>query len=186
MKIREWNRGYWQRSYTAGKRACARKWAFSATSCGMSGGLARTQFILTSSSHSDPFYVKEEFAPSDKAALLKQQHAAHDLIAPHLRIIQFLTSHFNATRLSSPHLQRLFHHLIDVTLQGLQHCTGHPLAREMYFQSLILALNILRYGVALSPSAQWRLKDSILSGGLRWFSYPARLVLSRGRIYSIF
>lgn len=149
---------------------------------GMHAYRGRKKFFLTSYSDTDPFYVKEEFAPSDKTVLLKQQQAAHDLIAPHLRIIQFLTSHFSAIRLSSPHLQRIFHHLIDVTLQRLQHCSGHPLAREMHFYVLVLALNILKYGVGLASTARWRLKDSILSGGLWWFSHQARLVLFRGEI----
>lgn len=142
----------------------------------------RKKFSLTSSSHTDPFYVKGEFAPSDKNVLLKQQQAAHDLIAPHLRIIQFLTSHFSAIRLSSPHLQRIFYHLVDVTLQRFQHCIRHPLAREMHFQVLMLALNILRHGAGLASTARWRLKDSILSCGLRWFSHQARLVLFRGGV----
>ncbi len=145
-----------------------------------------TNFSLTSFSHTDPFYVKGEFAPSDKKVLLKQQQAAHDLIAPHLRIIQFLTSHFSAIRLSSPHLQRIFYHLVDVTLQSLHHCVEHPLAREMHFQVLMLALNVLRYGTGLVKIARWRLKDNILSYGLRWFSHQARLVLFKGGDFPVF
>lgn len=176
MKTREWNRGCWQRSHSAGNQACGRKRASSAISCGMHAYRGPKKFSLTSFSHADPFYVKAEFAPSDKDFLLKQQQAAHDLIAPHLRIVQFLTSHFSAIRLSSPHLQRIFYHLVEVTLRRLQHCIGHPLAREIHFQVLMLALNVLRYGAGLATTARWRLKDDILSCGLRWFSHQARLV----------
>ncbi|KAL8831982.1 MAG: hypothetical protein Q9191_000544 [Dirinaria sp. TL-2023a] len=130
----------------------------------------------------DPFYVKEEFAPSDKNVLFKRQQAAHDLIAPHLRILQFLASHFNATRLSSPHLQRVFHRIIVATLEGLQHCTGHPLAREVHFQIIMLALSVLRHSTALHAEARWKFKDSILSAALRWFSHPPRWSFGGNRL----
>ncbi|KAL9121330.1 MAG: hypothetical protein Q9187_002118 [Circinaria calcarea] len=122
--------------------------------------------------HLDPFYIKEEFAPSDKSVLLKRQQAAHSLIAPHLRILQLLTSHFNANRLGSPHLRRIFQRLIRKTLQGLKHASRHPLAREIYFQVILFAIRILTYSDDLGDAAKWRLKDSILSSALAWFSRP--------------
>ena len=108
---------------------------------------------------------------------MKQQQAAHNLIAPHLRILQFLTSHFNASRLGSPHTQRIFYRLIHVTLNGLKLCAGHPLAREFYFQVVLFGLDIFRYSTGIEQKARWRLKDSILSAGLAWFSHQARYVL---------
>ena len=126
--------------------------------------------------HPDPFDVKEEFAPSEKTVLLKKQQAAHDLIAPHLRILQLLSSHFTASRLGSPHSQRIFHRLAVVTLDSLKHCAGHPLAREFHFQVLLFGLSVFKYCTGLDQAARWRLKDIILSAGLAWFSYPPRYV----------
>ena len=131
-------------------------------------------YLSDQSSHPDPFYIKEEFAPSDKEALSRQQQAAHDLIAPHLRILQFLASHFNATRHGNPHVQKTFHRLLSVTLQALRQCTGHPLAREFHFQVVLLGLNVLRYSTGLDMAGRWRLKDAILSAGLRWFAHQPR------------
>jgi phosphatidylinositol 4-kinase len=125
-------------------------------------------------SHVNPFYLKEEFAPSDKAMLLKRQQDVHNLIAPHLRILQFLASHFNATRLASIHTQRLFYRLAIVTLEGLKTSKAHPLAREMHFQAVLFGLNVLRHSTGLDQAAQWRLKDTILSGALAWFSHQPR------------
>ena len=129
---------------------------------------------LTCCSHSDPFYLKEEFAPSDKGILLKRHQSAQNLIAPHLRILQFFISHFNAVRLGSPHLRRIIQRLIRCTLQGLKHASGHPLVRELHFQVVSFALVILRYTDDLGEAAKWRFKDSILSAALSWFSYPMR------------
>ena len=127
-------------------------------------------------SHLDPFYIKEEFAPSDKAMLLKRQQATHNLLAPHLRILQFLTSHFDANRLGSPHFRRIFHRLIQKTLQGLKEASAHPLAREFHFQIVLFAIKILRYSDDLGELAKWRLKDNILSAALAWFTHSPRYV----------
>ena len=137
----------------------------------------REYVLIRRHRHLDPFYIKEEFAPSNKSVLLKRQQAAHNLIAPHLRILQFLTSHFNANRLGSPDLRRIFQRLIRKTLPGLKHASKHPLAREFYFQVILFAIRILTYSGDLGDAAKWRLKDSILSSALAWFSRPPRYYL---------
>ncbi|KAK2628177.1 hypothetical protein QTJ16_002823 [Diplocarpon rosae] len=121
--------------------------------------------------HPDPFYIKEEFAPSDRPTLLKKQQIANNLLAPHMRLLQFLGSHFNATRLGSPHTERVFLRLLDVTLDGLKHATGHPLAREIRFHIILFALKVLRHSIALPFEARCLLKDRILSAALTWFTF---------------
>jgi len=124
--------------------------------------------------HLDPFYIKEEFAPSEKTDLMNKQQAAHNLIAPHLRLLQFLASHFNANRLGSPHSQRIYYKMILVTLRGLRESSAHPLAREVHFQAVLFGLSLLRHGTGMEQAARWRLKDTILSAALAWFSHPPR------------
>ena len=124
--------------------------------------------------HLDPFYIKEEFAPSEKSELMKKQQAANNLIAPHLRLLQFLSSHFNASRLGSLHTQRIFHKMILITLQGLRYSSAHPLAREFYFYAVLFGLNILRHCAGIAQAARWKLKDTILSAALSWFSHRPR------------
>ena len=132
--------------------------------------------------HLDPFFIKEEFAPSEKTVLVKKQQAAHNLIAPHLRILQFLSSHFNAGRLGSPNSQRIFLKLIFATLEGLKSSAGHPLAREFHFQAILFGLNILRHGSSIDSAARWTLKDTILSAALSWFSHPPRWSFGGNRL----
>jgi phosphatidylinositol 4-kinase A len=122
--------------------------------------------------HPDPFYVKQEFAPSDKASLLKQTQVAQNTISPHLRVLQFFESHFNAIRLGSANTQRTFIRMISQTLIGLQSIQGHPLTREIHMRVVLFGLRILRFNTCLTKVAQWRLKDQILSAGLRWFKQP--------------
>jgi phosphatidylinositol 4-kinase A len=122
--------------------------------------------------HQDPFYVKMEFAPSDKEALLKHQQLVQDTISPHLRVHQFFESHFNAIRLGSLNTQRTFIRVISKTLDGFRKISCHPLAREIHFHVVLLALQMLRFNTCLSKNSCWRLKDQILCAGLHWFSAP--------------
>lgn len=132
--------------------------------------------------HLDPFYVKAEFAPSDKAMLAKRQQAAHNLIAPHMRLLHFLGSHFSATRLGCPHIEKTFVRLLNSTLEGLKHSTGHPLAREIRFQIILFGLNMLRYSTTLSSGERSALKDQTLSAALSWFSFAPRWSFGGNRL----
>jgi len=138
--------------------------------------------LLTIFRHPDPFYVKEEFAPSDKAALTKRQQAAHNLLAPHMRLLQFLGSHFNAIRLGSPHTEKVFIRLLKATLDGLRHSTGHPLAREIRFQIILFGLKVLRHSIGMDFSARCLLKDRLLSSALSWFSFPPQWSFGGNRL----
>ncbi|KAJ9668769.1 phosphatidylinositol-4- kinase [Coniosporium apollinis] len=127
-------------------------------------------FFDDSHHHSDPFYVKQEFAPTDKAAIQRQHQRTHNMIAPHFRLLQFFSSHFNATRLGSPHIEKIYNRLMQVTLEAMPYTSNHPLAREVHFHIVLLGLRVLRFSTDLSAAMQWRLKDRILSAALVWFS----------------
>ena len=118
--------------------------------------------------------MKEEYAATDKDALSKKQTAASNLIAPHLSLLQFLMSHFAASRLGSPHTQRIYHRLIMLTLEKLRVTGSHPLAREFHFQVVLFGLNVFRYCTGIDQECRWLLKDAILSAGLAWFQNPPR------------
>lgn len=120
----------------------------------------------------DPFYVKEEFAPSDRETVLRQAQLAQGTISPHLRLLQFFESHFNAIRLGSPNTQRTFVRMIFRTLKGFEQTKGHPLTREIHFHVILFALRILQYSTCLNKNTMWRLKDRILSTALSWFRRP--------------
>jgi phosphatidylinositol 4-kinase len=99
-----------------------------------------------------------------------------------MRLLQFLGSHFNATRLGSPHTEKVFIRLLNATLNGLKHSTGHPLAREIRFQIVLFALKVLRHSIGLEFNARCLLKDRILSSALSWFSFPPRWSFGGNRL----
>lgn len=125
-------------------------------------------------SHPDPFFTTMEFLPSDKAATLKRQRVAQNILAPHFRILQFFESHFNAIRLGSVHTQKVFGRLVSTTLVGLTNTNGHPLAREIHFHVILFGLRVLQFSTSQSNAAVWKLKDQILSSALSWFKHPPR------------
>jgi phosphatidylinositol 4-kinase A len=99
-----------------------------------------------------------------------------------MRLLQFLGSHFNATRLGSPHTEKAFLRLLNVTLDGLKLATGHPLARELRFQIILFALQVLKHSIALNSSERSILKDRILSAALSWFSFSPRWSFGGNRL----
>lgn len=115
-----------------------------------------------------------EFLPSDKAATLKRQRVAQNILRPHFRVLQFFESHFNAIRLGSIHMQKVFGRLVSTTLVGLADTNGHPLAREIHFHIVLFGLRILQFSTGQSKCAVWKLKDQILSSALSWFKHPPR------------
>lgn len=125
-------------------------------------------------SHIDPFYHKKEFAPSDSERIHQRQQAALRLISPHLKLVQFLSSQFNACRLGNVHTQTVFQRLAYVMLSELRHPTGHPLTREAHFQMVLFGLSVLRYSTGMDARARWKLKDRVLSAALSWFTFPPR------------
>ncbi len=82
--------------------------------------------------------------------------------------------HFNATRLGSVHIQRVYQRLVMNTLTELTHPTGHPLTREVHFHFILFSLVVLKHSSGLDAWGQWKLKDAILSAALSWFSFPPR------------
>ncbi|KAF5125838.1 Phosphatidylinositol 4-kinase STT4 [Metarhizium anisopliae] len=120
--------------------------------------------------HPDPFFLKEEFAPSDLELMAKKRQAVHDVLSPHTRLVQFFTSHFNATLLGSCDIQKVFLRMLDLTLTALKEAPSHPMARELRFQLVLLGLKVLRSSsTSIGEMAQFRFRDKILSAGLGWF-----------------
>ena len=55
------------------------------------------------------------------------------MLAPHSRLLQFLQSHFNATRLGSADTQKRFLRLLSVTLDAFVDVLNHPNRRNPIF-----------------------------------------------------
>ncbi|KAF1360229.1 hypothetical protein EJ07DRAFT_155213 [Lizonia empirigonia] len=132
--------------------------------------------------HPDPFYGKQEFAATDKEALSKHQQHIYNLIAPHFRLLQFLSSHFSASRLSKSDFERVYVRLIHVTLEEMSAGCSQPLAREAYFHVILLALRIVRHSTTIASAAKWRLMDRLLTAALAWFAHAPQWSFGGNRL----
>ena len=128
--------------------------------------------MLTIQRYLDPLRTEIELLPSDKALMLRKQQKAQDTLSPHLRVLQFFESHFNAIRLSNLQDQQLFRRLTSSTIIGLSKTNGHPLAREIHFRIVLFGLRVLKHLIPRNSAASWKLKDQILSAALAWFRHP--------------
>lgn len=124
--------------------------------------------------YADPLHTQIELLPTDKPSMLRKQENAQNTLSPHLRVLQFFESHFNAIRLGNLQDQQLFCRLISSTVVGLAKTQGHPLAREIHFRIVLFGLNILKHFSPRNKAASWKLKDQILSAALAWFKHPPR------------
>lgn len=117
---------------------------------------------------------KLESSPSDKEAIVRRHKKAQNIISPHFLVLQFLESHFSASRLGSLNTQQVFRRLVSETLIALRDSTGHPLAREVHFRIILFSLKVLHSFSGQSNIGSWKLKDQILSAALSWFSHSPR------------
>ncbi|KAJ5780857.1 Phosphatidylinositol Kinase [Penicillium paradoxum] len=130
----------------------------------------------------DPLHTRIELLPTDKDLMLRMQQKAQDTVSPHLRVLHFFESHFNAIRLGNLQDQQLFCRLISSTVVGLSKSQGHPLAREIHFRIVLLGLRVLRHLSPRNSGASWKLKDQILSAALSWFRHPPRWSFGGNRL----
>ncbi|KAL4811560.1 hypothetical protein BDV18DRAFT_156146 [Aspergillus unguis] len=144
--------------------------------------LRRQGLFDPSFNHVDPMYAKIELLPTNKDAMLQQQRLAQNILSPHLQVIQFFESHFNAVRLGNAQTQHLFSRFVDRTTVGLLHASNHPLARELHFRIISFCLRVLRHCSSLDNVTLWRHKHQILSAALAWFNHPPRWSFGGNRL----
>ncbi|PNS17735.1 hypothetical protein CAC42_3130 [Sphaceloma murrayae] len=122
-----------------------------------------------SNTHPDPFFVKQEFAPTDKDAVVRRQQLAGAGIAPLVRIFQYLASQFHASRFTWSSAEKIYIRNIRNTMLALKRPMTQPLARELHFRLFVAGARTLANATILEDEQKWLMKDLILSAGLRWF-----------------
>ncbi|CAK7204679.1 Phosphatidylinositol 4-kinase stt4 [Sporothrix eucalyptigena] len=134
--------------------------------------IQRRQGLFSPAIHDlDAFMVAMQFQPTDAEAVARRGQHVHNLLVPHSRLLLFLQSHFNATRLGSVDIQKGFLRMLDLTLDAIRATSKpHSIARQLWFQIILFGLRVLRFSSTISSIAQWRLKDKILSAALYWFA----------------
>lgn len=131
---------------------------------------------LYSRSHDlkNPEFNKMEYSPSDYKSADKLSKVASLSFEPHLHIIRLFSSNFEATMNQSDHLLKLFTGFVEVGLKNLSVASLHPSSRNVRFELIKFAFDVLNYHVKLGSRSSVRLTGLILDGALLWFKTRAR------------
>lgn len=130
--------------------------------------------MTASVQRNDPFYGKMEFAPSERSAIKKRQKYTSDIVSPLVRVYQFMTSHFYATRFAAPFIGRVYLRTIQKASNIIGLSPGQPIAREMHFRRALSALRVSTTLQTAGDDFVWMMRDNALAHAFKWFSQPPR------------
>ncbi|KAK9244453.1 hypothetical protein V1506DRAFT_541337 [Lipomyces tetrasporus] len=125
---------------------------------------------------------KMEYAPSSKEEIMRDARIAGNSFAPHLYIVDMLSSHFQSSKFESRHLFEVFERSLRVALMNMEDASSHPLVRENRFNIILFALRLLEGHKALSSQRSTYFKSLTLTAALTWFARPPIYPFSGNRL----
>ncbi|KAK9370883.1 hypothetical protein V1509DRAFT_615082 [Lipomyces kononenkoae] len=125
---------------------------------------------------------KMEYAPSNKEEIMRDARIAGSSFAPHMYIVDMLSSHFQSSKFESRHLFEVFERSLRVALMNMETASSHPLARENRFSIILFALRLLEGYNPLSSQRSTYFKSLVLTAALTWFSTPPIYPFSGNRL----
>ncbi|KAK9316231.1 hypothetical protein V1524DRAFT_426874 [Lipomyces starkeyi] len=125
---------------------------------------------------------KVEYAPSSKEEIMHDARIAGNSFAPHMYIVDMLSSHFQSSKFESRHLFEVFERSLRVALMNMDDASSHPLVRENRFDIILFALRLLEGHNALSSQRSTYFKSLTLTAALTWFSRPPIYPFSGNRL----
>ncbi|CDO93323.1 unnamed protein product [Kluyveromyces dobzhanskii CBS 2104] len=117
----------------------------------------------------DVEFVKMEYKPYDMDAIKKENARVNDVLKPHLHVIRFFESHFEATVYESDHLLKLFTHVAFHGVSNLEHASLHPFARIVRHELIRFAMLVLVVNEKKNTSDVKKLAQALVKGALSWF-----------------
>ncbi|KAK9238306.1 hypothetical protein V1525DRAFT_401672 [Lipomyces kononenkoae] len=125
---------------------------------------------------------KMEYAPSSKEEIMHDARIAGNCFAPHLYIVDMLSSHFQSSKFGSRHIFEVFERSLRVALMNMENASSHPLVRENRFNIILFALRLLEGHNPLSSQRSTYFKSLTLTAALTWFSRPPIYPFSGNRL----
>ena len=117
----------------------------------------------------DVEFVKMEYKPYDMDAIKKENKRVSGVLKPHLHVIRFFASHFEATVYESDHLLKLFTHVAYHGVSNLEHASLHPFARMVRHELIRFAILVLLVNEKKNTSDVKKLAQALVKGALSWF-----------------
>lgn len=130
----------------------------------------------------NPKFDPMEYLPSNKKAVDKTSKKLSSSIKPHLLLIRFISSHFNATLFQSDHILKLFSDTIRYALVRLNSASLHPYSRMIRSELILLGSEIYVYYSKLKTSDTSDFLTVILDASLSWFVKPMTTPFGNNRL----
>lgn len=123
-----------------------------------------------------------EYLPSNKNVVDKKSKNVSSSFKPHLLLIRFISSHFNATLFQSDHILKMFADTIKYALISLNSASLHPYARMARSELILLGTEIYLYYSKLKTSDSSEFLKIILDASLSWFVKPMTTPFGNNRL----
>lgn len=120
----------------------------------------------------DPKFDPMEYLPSNKKIVDKKSKIVSSNFKPHLLLIRFIGSHFNATLFQSSDIWKIFADTIKFALLTLNSASLHPYSRMVRSELILLGIDIYKYYSKLNHSDNYSFFKIILDASLSWFTRP--------------
>lgn len=116
-----------------------------------------------------PEFCEMEYLPTNKAKVSHQAKIVSKSLKPHLLLIRFLASHFQATLYQNTVITEMFTNTILLAVKKLTIASLHPFSRLLRSELINFGCEILRYHIVSNASNKDELIMTLLDGALSWF-----------------
>ncbi|KAI0465411.1 hypothetical protein LJB42_000644 [Komagataella kurtzmanii] len=129
----------------------------------------------------EPEFAPMEYMPSDRAKMDRLGKKAVDNIVPHLLLIRFFLSNFEATRYQSYHILRSYSDTVLFALRSLKKASIHPYARLPRFELIKLGISVFQVNFRAKSSFSEPLAYALIEAALSWFIKPFKFPFGGNR-----
>ncbi|KDE03986.1 hypothetical protein MVLG_05555 [Microbotryum lychnidis-dioicae p1A1 Lamole] len=129
----------------------------------------------------NPLDVSTQFTPTDKDYMTKEFIHATRLLQPHMTLLQFLSSRFQAFRYRDTDLVHACMRILKRSTDAAKSWSTHQLAREIRMRMLSFGFCVLQ-GSELESAVEYNFRDSLYEAAMTWFELPPGWTYGSNRI----
>lgn len=126
---------------------------------------------------------KTEMSASDRAEFVRERERATRLFMPHLRLIQLISSRYQAFRYRDPTMVLALVRMLQRSAEATHRMSAHPLARQTFFSLVLFGFQVIQ-GSQLDGLVDYKLRMAIYDMGFHWFSHAPQFSHGSDRLQS--
>lgn len=128
-------------------------------------------------------FQKTEMAASDRADIVKERERANRLFAPHLTLINLISSRYQAFRYRDPTMVLALVRMLQRSAAATERMSTHPLARQAYFSLVLFGFQVIQ-GSRLDGLVEYQLRKALYGMAFHWFTSPPQFSHGANRLQS--